>query len=303
MAWLALALILLTTPAMSESPDAWTLLDQQASTQYRSGDYASALASAQQALILAERDAASKSGSMRLATSLNALALIHQAEGRFAEAQPLLERALQISMQSLPADHPNLAALRANHDSLKESRQLHELALDARRAQDINEAALAHHGRGEYEQATALYEQALPIVEKYFGADSVETARVLANLADSCEQRKDHTRAEALYQRALDIYAGRVDEAAAQARVLNALASVYYMQRQYGKATPLFKHSLQMLESVRGAEHVDLLPVLDNLTALYLTIRRGERAEEFRRRAAAIRKAHGLEASETHAGA
>ena len=47
-----------------------------------------------------------------------------------------------------------------------------------------------------------------------------------------------------------------------------------------------------------GTEHVDLLPVLDNLTALYLTTRRSERADEFQRRAAAIRKAHGLEADQ-----
>lgn len=173
--------------------------------------------------------------------------------------------------------------------------------LDARRAQDINEEALAHHGRGEYEQAATLYEQALPLVEKHFGADSVETARVLVNLADTCERRKDRARAQALYQRALGIYEGRADEAVAHAGVLNELASLYYLQRQYGKAAPLFKRSLQIMESVRGVEHVDLLPMLDNLTALYLTTHRGERAEEFRRRAATIRKSHGLEASQTHA--
>ncbi|MEJ1965019.1 MAG: tetratricopeptide repeat-containing protein [Gammaproteobacteria bacterium] len=299
--WLAPALLLHGALAIPASPDAWTLIDRQASDQYRGGDYAGALASAQEALTLAERDSATGPGLARLATSLNTLALIHQAQGRYAEAQPLLERALAISLQALPADHPNIASLRANLQSLQEARQQHELSLDARRAQDLNEQALMHHSRGEYEHAAALYEQALPIVETHFGPASVEAARVLANLADTCEQRKDHSRAEELYRRALDIYEGRTDEAIAKAGVLNALASVHYMQRQYGRAEPLFKRSLQVMETVRGAEHVDLLPVLDNLAALYLTTRRGARAEEVQRRAAAIRKAHGLEAPETHA--
>lgn len=290
--------LFLATQAIAASIDAWTLLDDQANAQYRSGDYVGALANARQALALAERDAASGAGAARLATSLNALALIHQARGRYAEAQSFMERALAISMQALPADHPNIAAIRSNLESLQEAQRQQTLALAARAAQDLNERALAYHGRGEYEQAAVLYEEALPIVERQFGADSPEAARVLANWADSCEQRKDHACAETLYRRALDIYEGRADETVAQASVMNALASVHYRQRQYGKAEPLFKRSLQILEMARGAEHLDLLPVLDNLTALYLTTRRAGRAEEFRRRGAAIRKAHDVESPE-----
>lgn len=293
---LALVAMLLASPAvMPASPDAWIRLDQQASAQYRSGDYASARTSAQQALSLAERHASSEQDQARLATSLNVLALIYEAQQRYGDAQPLLERALSISMQALPADHPNIAALRANLESLRKARHQHELALDARRAQDLNEQALKHHTLGEYQEAARLYEQALPIVEQHLGADSVEAARVLANLADTYEQRKDHARAAALYRRALDIYEEHADEAAAQATVLNRLASVHYIQRQYAKAAPLFKRSLQLMESIRGADHVDLLPMLDNLAALYLTTHRDDRAEEFLRRAATIRKMHGLE--------
>jgi tetratricopeptide (TPR) repeat protein len=300
-AGLVLALLMLAAPVGSATADDWTRLDQQAAALYRAGDYARALSSAQEALALAERDFASAPGDARLATSLNALALIHQAQGRYDEAQSLLERALAISTRVLPADHPNLGALRANLESLREARRQQELTRDARRAQDLNEQAMAHHKRGEYERAAVLYAQALPIVERHFGVNSVEAARVLANWADTCEQRKDHSRAEELYRRALDIYDARDDEAVAHAGVLNSLASVHYMQRRYDKAEPLFKRSLELLITALGEDDVDLLPLLDNLTALYLTTRRGERAEEIERRARSIRKAHGLEEPQWHA--
>lgn len=289
MFWLsrALAVLMMLAAPPAQAADEWTRLDQAATAQYRGGDYAGALSSAQQALAVAEREPASA----RLATSLNALALIHQAQGENAQAQVLLERALAVSEAVLPGAHPNLAALRSNLDSVQQAQRQHEVATAVRRAEALNERALAHHGRGEVGQAAALYEQALPILETHYGPDSVEVARVLANLADACATRKPYPQAEALYQRALGIYEGRDGEAAAQAGALNALAAVYYTQRQYGKAEPLFQRSLAVLEAARGPEHVDLLPALDNLAALYLTTRRDERAEVFRRRAAAIRKA------------
>lgn len=291
----AALLLLLSSPGLA-APDQWTRLDQQASAQYRQGDTAAAQLSAEQALAIAERDHASGPGAARLATSLNALALIHQAQGHYAEARPLLERALAIAEKALPAGHPNLDALRTNLAAMQEAQDQQAVQAEAQRAQDLNEQALAHHDRSEYIQAAALYQDALPLLEKHFGPDSIEVARVLASLADTHAGRKQYAEAETLYQRTLAIYEGRASEAVARASALNAMAAVYYAQRQYGKAEPLFRRSLETLEAERGPAHVDLLPALDNLTALYLTTRREERAQEFRRRAAAIRKAHDIAA-------
>ncbi|MEJ0098427.1 MAG: tetratricopeptide repeat-containing protein [Pseudomonadota bacterium] len=297
--WLAVALLSWVNAAAA-APDEWTRLDQQTAAQYQARDYVAAAVSAQQALVLAERDSDAGPGAVRLATSLNALALIEQAQGRLGEAQTLLERALTVAEKALPADHPNLIALRANLASVRDAQHGQALADEARQAQDFNEQALAHHERGEYEQAASLYEQALPLVEKHFGTDSVEVARVLASLAGTYAARKQYPQAEALYQRALELFDAYQGEVIAQAGVLNELATVEYLQRRYAKAEPLFRQALELLESARGRDHVDLLPALDNLVALYRTTRREAKAEEFRRRAAAIRKAHGLGASDTY---
>ena len=45
-----------------------------------------------------------------VASSLTRLALLHAAQGRYAEAEPLLQRALAIRQKSLGPEHPDVAA-------------------------------------------------------------------------------------------------------------------------------------------------------------------------------------------------
>ena len=46
-----------------------------------------------------------------VATSLNNLALLYQAQGRYAEAEPLHKRALAISEKALGPEHPDVATV------------------------------------------------------------------------------------------------------------------------------------------------------------------------------------------------
>ena len=44
--------------------------------------------------------------------------MLYQDTGRYAEAEPLYQRALAILEKSLPPDHPNLATVRENYAGL-----------------------------------------------------------------------------------------------------------------------------------------------------------------------------------------
>ena len=55
-----------------------------------------------------------------MATTLNNLALIYQAQGRHKEAQPLHRRALAIAEKSLGPDHPNIVKFLSNLAALYE---------------------------------------------------------------------------------------------------------------------------------------------------------------------------------------
>ena len=287
----ALLSLVLSMSAVAAT-DEWTRLDQQAGDLYRSGDYDAASMQARQALALAERDSGSTAGKARLATSLNTLALIHQSQARYDSAQALLERAITAAESALPAEHPNLLALRNNLASVLAAKQSQATSELAQRAEAINEQAITHRERQEYAQAAGFYEQALPLVEQLCGAGSIETARVLTGIADMHVAQKQYEQAEPIYRRALAIFETQANADLARADVLNSLASLFYRQRHYGDSEPLFNQALALLERARGPSHTDLLPVLDNLYALYQITGRTERAQLVQRRAAAIRKAN-----------
>jgi len=61
-------------------------------------------------------------GSPGLAASLNTLALIYLGQGRYAEAEPLLERALAIREQGLGLAHPDPASISTTWQSLTGAR-------------------------------------------------------------------------------------------------------------------------------------------------------------------------------------
>ena len=53
-----------------------------------------------------------------MATSLNNLALLYQAQGKYAEAEPLVKRALAIYEKALGPEHPDVARSLENYAAL-----------------------------------------------------------------------------------------------------------------------------------------------------------------------------------------
>ena len=53
-----------------------------------------------------------------VATSLNNLAALYKAQGRYAEAEPLYRRSLAIKEKALGPEHPSVATILANYAAL-----------------------------------------------------------------------------------------------------------------------------------------------------------------------------------------
>src|SRR5262249_1183253 len=90
--------------------------------------------------------------------SLNNLAELYRDQGRYADAEPLPQRALVILEQTLGPGHPDVAA-------------------------SLNGLALLYHTQGRYAQAEPLYQRALAIVEHVLGSLHPLVAKGLNNLA------------------------------------------------------------------------------------------------------------------------
>ena len=110
---------------------AWEKSAKAGTKAYQQGRYAES-----EKLLLFALKEAEKFGEQdpRLATSLNNLAALYQAQGKYAEAEPLSRRALAIWEKVLGPDHPNVATALGNYAKLlrKTNRKAEAAKLEAR---------------------------------------------------------------------------------------------------------------------------------------------------------------------------
>ncbi|MDH3669747.1 MAG: tetratricopeptide repeat protein [Gammaproteobacteria bacterium] len=131
--------------------------DAQAGVQaYLHGDYAAA-----ERHLLAALRTAEEMGpeDPRLALSLNNLALVYHAQGRYDEAEPVYKRAISITERALGPDHPNLAA-------------------------SLGNLAELYRTQKKYVEAEPLYREALMIWQQAVGSYDLQVALWLEDCAD-----------------------------------------------------------------------------------------------------------------------
>jgi CHAT domain-containing protein/tetratricopeptide (TPR) repeat protein len=180
-----------------------------------------------------------------LAESLNNLAMLYQAQGAYAKAEPLYLRALDLREETLGAMHPDVA-------------------------ESLNNLAMLYHAQGAYAKAEPLHIRALAIREKALGAMHPAVANSLNNLGLLYQEQGAYAKAEPLHLRALDIHErvlGAMHPHVAQS--LNNLAVLYQAQGAYAKSEPLHLRALDLREKVLGAMHPHVAVSLNNLAMLY----------------------------------
>ncbi len=109
--------------AASAQETRWDSIMADAVKAYQQADYAEA-----EKLLLAALKEAESFGEQdpRLAASLNNLALLYYNQGKYAQAEPLYQRALAIDEKALGPEHPQVATVLENYAAL-----LHKLNRDA----------------------------------------------------------------------------------------------------------------------------------------------------------------------------
>src|SRR5262245_100744 len=186
--------------------------------------------------------------------------------GKYDEALPYFEGALEIRERILGPDH-----------------------LDVTQA--ISGLATIHYLKGEYSKAEPLYQRALAIREKSLGPEHPSVASAFDNLAILYRNMGDYAKAEPLYQRALAIKEKSLGpEHPEVATSLNNLASLYKALGAYAKSEPLHQRALAIWEKSLGPEHPNVATSLNNLALIYEALGDYAKAEPFHRRALAIRE-------------
>jgi CHAT domain-containing protein len=191
-------------------------------------------------------------------------ALKLQRAGKYDEALPLAERALEIRETLLGTEHHDVAAA-------------------------IGCLASIYLGRGEYVKAEPLFKRAIDIRVKTLGNDHPDTAASLSNLGELYYLHGKYVEAEPLHKRALDIRVKALgNDHPDTAESLHNLAGLYKRQGKYREAGPLYNRSLNILEKTLGKDHPYTATNLNNLAELYYSQGKYAEVESIYKRALAI---------------
>ncbi len=189
-----------------------------------------------------------------------------RSQGKYAEAIPVAEQAVQEAERTFGAEDRKLAL-------------------------SLSFLGIMLDDQGKYSQAEPLYIRALAILEKNLGPDHPDVAANLNLLATLYSRQGRYAEAEPLYQRTLAIREkalGPDDHLVANS--LTSLADLYARQGKYAEAEPLYQRSLAIDEKVLGSDDPKVATTLNNLAGLYNDQGKYAEAEPLLRRSQAIRE-------------
>jgi tetratricopeptide (TPR) repeat protein len=209
----------------------------------------------------------------RSASAMTAQAEALFAQGKYAQSQPLLEKALSIRRRLLTDDHPDTAAsyskLARNLAALgkyTQAQPLFERALAIHRrlltddhpatATSYNNVAFNLNNQGKYVQSQGLYEKALEISRRLLTDDNPRTATCYNNLAMNLNAQGKYAEAQPLFEKSLAIKRRLLtDDNPDTAISYNNLALNLEGQGKYTQAQPLFEKALAIRRRLLTDDH------------------------------------------------
>jgi tetratricopeptide (TPR) repeat protein len=177
--------------------------------------------------------------------SLDNLGRILRIQGRYAQAEPVIRRALNFAVRAFGAQ------------SLEVSGALNNLGMLGKFA-------------GWFDEAEECYRRALAILQKHFGEYCAEAASIYHNLGGLEHARGRYAEGEPFARRSVElrrrIHGDNHPDVAAD---IAALAALFDGQGKYFEAEMLYDHALAVFERVYGPEHYEIAANLNNLAMIH----------------------------------
>jgi len=228
--------------------------------------------------------------------------------GKYSDAMPLAERAVELIKKVRGEKHPDLVYPLLNVgvvnywkgdyfrsvDVCEQALTIAETTLGPEHpwvARMLYNLAVFYSGKGDDERAERLHERSLTIQEKVLGPTHQYVGQTLTQLGFIFRRRGDFARAEPLFLRGLSI-AGEVSGENSEdvALASNFLGGLYREKGDYLKAEPYYRRALAIYEQSRGPDHPFVAPPLNNLANLYVDMGEFAKAEPLYQRAISIRE-------------
>ncbi|MEH2038346.1 tetratricopeptide repeat protein [Nostoc sp.] len=205
-------------------------------------------------------------GDENLITLFTKLAWFYQSQGLYQQAEPWLQRCVELTQNRLGLEHIDVAT-------------------------SLNNLAALYETTGRYREAEPLLKQALALRKRLLGEENTDVATSLSYLALIYEYTGRYSEAEPLYQQALELWKRLVGEQHPHvATSLNNLGALYCYTKRYSEAEPLLKQALKLRKHLLGDNHPDVATSLNNLAQLYESTGRYNQAEPLYQQALELSK-------------
>ena len=257
------------------------------------------------------------------ASALTEIGIAFEDSGRYVEAEPFHERALQIWEKQRGKNHPDtvpaLTDLAINYKEqgrYAEAEPLYQQALAVKGLNDFNRAllmnnlAFLYQEQYRYKEAEELYKKALDIHKaRTRGKDDEYMASPLQNLSrlyyfssripdvELPEKNRLLEEAQKLAERALKIDEEYDKDHPDTGASYNMLAAVYSDQKRFGAAEPLFKRALDIYKRAGMENHPRTAECEHDLATLYERQERYAEAEPLRNHSVYV---YGISGAEAH---
>ena len=261
-----------------------------------------AVATKEKTLLAAVTEAAQwKATDPRVAKAHQNLADYYSAEGRYADAEKVYQKRLELEEDMLGRANPaiipaiddlarvNFAQMKCEQSTELIARELRIMEReygdnDPKLVPSLEQAARVLQSGSKYPDAEKFLTRAVAIREKVSGPESLELTSDLSQLARVNVAKKNLPGAEQLYERVLKIQLKTVSPNSPELLpALDALASLSLEQNK--DAEPLLKQTLSIREGNLGPNDVDVAKNLDKLAAIYTEQKRFAEAEKASERA------------------
>ncbi|CBJ27849.1 NB-ARC and TPR repeat-containig protein [Ectocarpus siliculosus] len=185
-------------------------------------------------------------------------------QGKYAAAEPLLERSQALQEKVLGPDHPEVAV-------------------------SLNRLAELLSAQGNYEEAEPLYKRSMAVDEKVYGPYHPKVAADFQSWAVLLHRQGKYAEAGPYYLRAIDIVEKTLGvDHPNLAQMLNSRAALLDRQGMYDEAGPLYERSQAIREKALGPEHPDVARSLNKRAWLLCRQGKHEQAEPLNERAISI---------------
>ncbi|MGE3886036.1 MAG: tetratricopeptide repeat protein [Vicinamibacterales bacterium] len=239
---------------------------------------------------------------------LDLMGRVYQSLGKYDEAQPLLERSLEVRRDALGAEHPSVAetlshigelsSLRGRYDEaeaqLRDALARHERTVSresAEAATDLHLLGAVLVDKGDIPQGRQLIEEALEIRRRVLPPGHLDLAESYAGLAYAASRGGDYEQMERWHRESLTLLRQALGERHPRvALALNNLAAAVDERGRYEEAEALHREALAMRRQLFGEEHPAVATSLNNLGNVLMSQGKFADAEALYRQAVDLRK-------------